>query len=230
MQPNDAPEPIRPRFHRATDEGPTILDGGRIVLYNADCLDILPQLEPGSVDAVVTDPPYPDYDVELFKYHSAILEPLRDMPFRQFIFWSAKADFPLPFTAVHIWDKHTGCASPYERVFERNGAGTSLVLRRFYIPSNEWRAKMCGDVLIDHPSQKPIRLIVKLVEDSQGYAILDPFMGSGTTGVACVRTGRRFIGIEISPEYFQIAVKRIQAELDQREGTGPLMKAQGRLI
>ena len=45
--------------------------------------------------------------------------------------------------------------------------------------------------------------------------ILDPFMGSGTTGVACVRTGRRFIGIEKEPKYFAIAVKRIEAELNR---------------
>ncbi len=45
--------------------------------------------------------------------------------------------------------------------------------------------------------------------------ILDPFMGSGTTGVACVRTGRKFIGIEMEPKYFDIACKRIQAEYDR---------------
>ena len=45
--------------------------------------------------------------------------------------------------------------------------------------------------------------------------ILDPFMGSGTTGVACVRTDRRFIGIEKEPKYFAIAVKRIEAELNR---------------
>ncbi len=45
--------------------------------------------------------------------------------------------------------------------------------------------------------------------------ICDPFMGSGTTGVACIRTGHKFIGIEISPEYFEIAKNRIQNELKQ---------------
>jgi DNA modification methylase len=51
---------------------------------------------------------------------------------------------------------------------------------------------------------------------NKGDAILDPFMGSGTTGVACVQTGRRFIGIEISEKYFDIACKRIEAETRQR--------------
>jgi len=49
----------------------------------------------------------------------------------------------------------------------------------------------------------------------RGITILDPFMGSGTTGVACIRTGRRFMGIEISEQYFDIAVKRIEAELNR---------------
>lgn len=52
---------------------------------------------------------------------------------------------------------------------------------------------------------------------NEGATILDPFMGSGTTGVACVQTGRKFIGIEIEPKYFEIAKKRIQqAQLQMR--------------
>lgn len=63
-----------------------------------------------------------------------------------------------------------------------------------------------------HPTQKPLGLIQRLIINSSnvGDTILDPFMGSGTTGVACVQTGRRFIGIEIEPKYFDIAVKRIK--------------------
>lgn len=63
-----------------------------------------------------------------------------------------------------------------------------------------------------HPCAKPIRMTQWLVSRAslEGMTVLDPFMGSGTTGVACVRTGRRFIGIEIDPTYFDIAVKRIR--------------------
>lgn len=62
-----------------------------------------------------------------------------------------------------------------------------------------------------HPTQKPLKLIKKLIADftDTEETILDPFMGSGTTGVACVQTGRNFIGVEIDPEYFKIAEKRI---------------------
>ena len=55
--------------------------------------------------------------------------------------------------------------------------------------------------------------------------VVDGFMGSGTTGVACVRLGRRFIGIEIDPGYFKIAVARIEKEISQRDGRGPLIEA-----
>ena len=70
-----------------------------------------------------------------------------------------------------------------------------------------------------HPTQKPIELMVKIIEDftHKGDTILDPFMGSGTTGVACVQTGRNFVGIEIDPTYYAIAEKRIKdAQMQMR--------------
>lgn len=62
-----------------------------------------------------------------------------------------------------------------------------------------------------HPTEKPINLLEHLISepDYSPEVILDPFMGSGTTGVACINTGRRFIGIEKDEEYFEIAKKRI---------------------
>lgn len=64
-----------------------------------------------------------------------------------------------------------------------------------------------------HPNEKPVGLMEKLITvcSSPGDTVLDPFMGSGTTGVACVKLGRNFIGIEIDPTYFAIAQKRIAA-------------------
>lgn len=68
----------------------------------------------------------------------------------------------------------------------------------------------------EHPTQKPLTLIEELIGlfSFEGQTILDPFMGSGTTGVAAVKLGRKFIGIEREPKYFDIARKRIQAALD----------------
>ena len=68
----------------------------------------------------------------------------------------------------------------------------------------------------EHPTQKPIALMAWCIELlPQPETILDPFMGSGTTGVAAVRLGRKFIGIEKEPKYFQIAKERIERELAQ---------------
>jgi adenine-specific DNA-methyltransferase len=70
-----------------------------------------------------------------------------------------------------------------------------------------------------HPTQKPCKLISHIVKVSSrhGQTILDPFMGSGTTGVACANLGRKFIGIEIEPQYFDIACERIEnAQRQQR--------------
>ena len=69
-----------------------------------------------------------------------------------------------------------------------------------------------------HQTEKPVELIKKLSEVTRvGTTILDPFMGSGTTGVACVQTGRNFIGIEIDPTSYAIAEKRI-AEAQMQPG------------
>lgn len=67
-----------------------------------------------------------------------------------------------------------------------------------------------------HPTQKPLDTVIPLVEYSSrpGDTVLDMFMGSGTTGLACMVTGRRFIGIENDPERFEVACKRIKSQLD----------------
>lgn len=83
-----------------------------------------------------------------------------------------------------------------------------------------------------HPTQKPIALMQWCIERTTGETILDPFMGSGTTGVACAKLGRKFIGIEIEEKYFDIAVRRIEDAYRQGDMfTAPPPKAeQGRLI
>lgn len=65
-----------------------------------------------------------------------------------------------------------------------------------------------------HPTQKPIKLMEDLIKihTNEGDTVLDPFMGSGSTGVACVNTGRNFIGMELEDKYFKIAEQRIMGE------------------
>ena len=68
-----------------------------------------------------------------------------------------------------------------------------------------------------HPTQKPVALMEWCLQFVDAETILDPFMGSGTTGVACARLGRRFIGVEIEPRYFDMACRRIEEAQRQRD-------------
>jgi DNA modification methylase len=83
-------------------------------------------------------------------------------------------------------------------------------------PNHEWNDGRPTDVVMAartgneyHPTEKPVQLMKKVVSWTNGD-VIDPFMGSGTTGVACVKTNRSFIGIELDPDYFEIACQRIR--------------------
>ena len=182
-----------------------------VQLYHGDCLEIMKQIPDGSVDAVVTDPPYPDYYAIEFRYTEGLTGLLASIQCRQFVFWSAKTEFPLAFTARHVWDKITGAACQYDFIYERNGQKRQRVFRGHRINSTV-SASFAGEKFSGHKAQKPLNVIRDLISlaTGPGDTILDPFMGSGTTGVACVQTGRNFIGIEIDEGDFEIAKKRIE--------------------
>lgn len=74
---------------------------------------------------------------------------------------------------------------------------------------------MANKEIRQHPTQKPTQVMMWAIQQTKGDAVIDPFMGSGTTGVACANLGRKFIGIEISESYFQIACERIDAAYRQ---------------
>lgn len=182
-------------------------DDGQIQIWNADCRDVLPLLPP--VDLVLTDPPYPDYYVDL--YEQTPITMFADIDCRQLIFWSARCEFPLDYSAIHIWDKLVGTGCQYERIYERQGSTAYKVYRNYRINSS-LSALWQGDAYNGHPSQKPIRLLRKLIQESSEPAdlILDPFMGSGTTLRATKDCGRRAIGIELDERFCEIAVRRLQ--------------------
>jgi site-specific DNA-methyltransferase (adenine-specific) len=106
---------------------------------------------------------------------------------------------------------------------DRPGTGWEAVLMLHDKGKKKWNGGGCAAVWIhnkisgDHPTQKPLTLIKDWVADftDPNETILDPFMGSGTTGVAALEMGRNFIGIEIDKKYFNIAQKRIKAVADQ---------------
>ena len=177
-----------------------------------DCMNILKQLPDKSVDLILTDPPYPDYHTELYGYKEGMIDFLKQFSCKQLIFWSTKIDFPLDYFAIHIWDKLVGCASEYERIFERNSTNRQWRMFRAYVMNSTVAASFGGDIFYGHPSQKPIKLIKKLVEEysNLGDLILDPFCGSGTTCVAAKLLGRNYIGIDISQAYVDIARNRLR--------------------
>lgn len=84
-----------------------------------------------------------------------------------------------------------------------------------HMKSKAWVSPLCTDTF--HPAAKPVLLIQKYVGVivPAGGTVIDPFMGGGTAAVACLRTGRQFVGIEIDPMHFETAVKRIEAELNR---------------
>ena len=192
-------------------------------LHLGDCLQIMRGIPDGSVDAVITDPPYGigankqtlgsgkkefkrggNWDKErpnikpfllTGKYHciwggnyfTDILPPTN-----QWLIWHKKND-NLSFSEAEMaWTDY----APQVRTYHRHWSGE----------------------VKNHPTQKPLALMrwcLSFIPDA--VTILDPFMGSGTTGVACMMEGRKFIGIEIDPDYYAIAEKRIyEASLQPR--------------
>jgi len=132
--------------------------------------------------------------------------------------WSLWMDKIIGFKQMIVWDKGPmGMGWHYRRSYETILVGEKPgAACRWYDKTHrvENIIRNIGKIIPgrnQHPTEKPIQLAAHfiLLHSQPGDTILDPFMGSGTTGVACVQTGRNFIGIEIDPGYFKIAEKRI---------------------
>lgn len=205
---------------------------GRIKLYRADCLDVLPTLT--GVDAVVTDPPYgishkrgscADRGKGITLGASGIIgdnEPFDPSPWLAFpnvILWGANwFSNKLPPGRWLIWDKQeyggSGDFSEAEIAWHNKGSAVRF-FRHMWLGVQ--RSSQVGEARL-HPTEKPVMLMLWCLEQTKvkaGETVLDPFMGSGTTGVSCLRTGRSFIGIEKDPKHFQTALERIKRELAQ---------------
>ena len=231
-------------------------------LHHGDCLDILPTLEAGSVDAVITDPPY---GITACKWDAVIpFEPMwvnisrvatsrrvvtclfSQQPFTSMVV-SSRLGW---YRSEWIWEKNQATGHLNAKVHQlkaheniivfseeaggvyrpqkTNGHVVKKTIRRrmsshygsqrssSYCSSERYpRSVLRFDTVANtqfvHPTQKPVALMEYLIKTytSQGDTVLDFTMGSGTTGVAAMRTGRKFIGIELDPEYFAIAQNRI---------------------
>ncbi len=186
-----------------------------IKLILGDCLQEMKKIPDKSIDLVLTDPPYPDYYKEEYQYKEGLLNFLNKLSCRQFIFWTSKDNFPLSYTAIHIWDKKSGAGSQYERIFERNGQHNYNVYR-YYLINSTVAANFTRDIFTGHPSQKPIKLIKEIVNKftKEGDTIFDPFAGSFTTAVACKELHRKCIAIEINKEYYEIGKRRLDNTIE----------------
>jgi len=203
---------------------------GNATLYLGDCMEILPTLP--KVDAVITDPPYGIFkqtggsgkmfgkgtiyslDDSAAKWDQRPSKVILDLCVAagdKYVIWGGNyfADHLGACKGPLIWNKLTGNNSYADgECAWSNIAGTMRIFTHQWCGA--FKDSERGQRAI-HPTQKPVALIewcIKLA--SMPETILDPFMGSGTTGVACMNLGRKFIGIEIEQKYFDIACKRIE--------------------
>ena len=196
---------------------------GNATLYLGDCLEILPTLP--KVDAVITDPPYGiDYGKQ-----GSFSATHGWGPWRENVSWDAQRPPRCIFDAMLaaskdqiIWGGNyfTDYLPPTMQwlVWDKGQREFSLADGEFAWSSQKKAARIFnyprGAARLDgkeHPTQKPVALMTWCIGFlPNASTILDPFMGSGTTGVACANLGRKFIGIEIEPKYFDIACERIE--------------------
>ena len=181
-------------------------------LYLADCMDILPTLN--KVDAVITDPPYgigiaknpvrqahEKLDWDNAPPENSLIDMCVDAG-KVAVIWGGNYFNLPPAQCFYIWDK-------------QQPLNFSLAMCEMAWTNKKGPAKMHRQSVLSyeksHPTQKPVELMIFCIEQlKMPETILDPFMGSGTTGVAAIQMGRKFIGIERETKYFDIACKRIQ--------------------
>lgn len=185
-----------------------------VQLYLGDCLEFMKTLPDGSVDAVITDPPYGldfrgnDWDnfIPVWIGNARRIAPVVIFTTAPTTLW----DYPRP-DWVSCW--HRTAAQSRNITGGFNHWTPIIVYGKTSFPVDVYYSNGMttahNNKGIDHPTPKDVGLMRWLVENSNSQTIFDPFMGSGTTGVACVQLGRNFIGCEIDPKYFAIAEKRI---------------------
>ncbi len=208
---------------------------GDCTLYLGDCREILPTL--GKVDAVVTDPPYgigfdryESFDDNFEQYGPWLWQILLECEshctdgapifvfqaspnLRHFVTWFPR-DFRIYVAAKNfVQMRPTAMQYAYDPVVvwwkgkPCFWAGTAS--RDFFVANVAGQISNMANLEKAHPCPRPLGHMRHIIEQWCDGVVLDPFMGSGTTGVACVNLGRKFIGIEIEPKYFDIACRRI---------------------
>ena len=209
-------------------------------IYCGDCLDFMREMPDKGVDLVLTDPPYgigeaagknlsrqgyglagaKDYgnlDWDNARVSDDVVSQMCRVSKNQIVFGgNYYADLLDPTSCWLVWDKDNG---------ENDFADCELAWTSFKTAVRKFKWRWNGMLQEDmrhkeeriHPTQKPVPLFMQILEkySKPGDLVLDPFLGSGTTAIACLRTGRHFIGIEKHEPYFIMAQERIDKERAQ---------------
>jgi len=217
---------------------PTII--GDATLYQGDCLEILPTL--GPIETLILDPPFEEWATFSIPKAQSILafcsppsrfavESKLGKPRCELVWHFADGRWISPYLprVTHDYIYLYGAAGtadvgPFQEVEPQKKGKTAIgkdcLGNRTYTPNPR---KHLNSVQIFPRNMsgplgawgKPDALMYRLVDWIAADETVDPFMGSGTTGVACAKLGRKFIGIELEPKYFDIACKRIEQTYDQ---------------
>jgi DNA modification methylase len=203
---------------------------GDCELILGDSVDVLPVL--GEIDALVTDPPYgmefrSNFRTVTPKFHAIANDDNADLlrwacelepKHSAYVWcrWDNLQDIPRPQSLV-TWVKNNWSMGDLEHEHARQTEVCAFYRGPDHFfpngrPQDVIKAPRTGNEF--HPTQKPVGLMRHVVEWTDGV-VCDPFMGSGTTGVACVQLQRKFIGIELDETYFDIACKRIEEAYKQ---------------
>jgi len=199
---------------------------GNAKLYLGDCRKLLPML--GTFDALVTDPPY-GFKAAAKKWYAGknrgktrqnnygpvdwdntqidgeLISLCRSVATWQIIFGGNYYELP-PARCWLIWDKQNG-ESDFSDC-ELAWTNLDKPVRRIYWAWHGMIRK--GSDVREHPTQKPVGVMAWAIDHlPKNKSIYDPFMGSGSTGVAAIRRGKSFVGVEMNERYFEIACRRI---------------------
>lgn len=207
---------------------PPIYDRDGITIYNADCRDVLPHIDPSSVGLLLTDPPYGiAYEGVSTGGYAAVsksagrvvagddreFDPAHLLPFPKLVLFGANHyAHRLPPGGWIVWDKTGGDKArsfmgDAELAWTNTGR-TISVYHYLWLGAFRDGEKHTHGL---HPTQKPVALMAWILEKwtKPGDLILDPYMGSGPIAAAAYQLGRRYIGIELVPEYCQVAINRL---------------------
>jgi len=207
-----------------------------ITIYHGDCLEIMKELPDKSIDLVLTDPPYgigfkakgyADIDennyltvLNLFNdFKKAFISyPEESMKYfvkawgcpDEVLAWCYNSNISRQFRLVNIYGSNVNYSLEKQKCKNPNDERVNEFVDMYDWFCDIQLVKNVSNEKTDHPCPVPVKLMSRIVKLTDSYYVLDPFLGSGTTAVACKELNRKCIGIEISEKYCEIAVKRLK--------------------